>query len=183
MSEIQTWRISFPSEKGEGWAIIFMDSIGCFSALSDWGNVAYRWPAQGWGPGDFRQFILRCGDDYLTDKFGYGRREYDPEGTLKAVRTHVEEMMNAGTWGIAEAEDEHRALREHNDLENREDFALWLQDTEIPEPYFLSCQRTHRDVTLFVEKVMPRLRAKLKADLEALTIPTPAGSTEQARAT
>lgn len=182
MSDIQTWRYSFPSEKGEGWAIIFMDSIGCFSALSDWGNVSYRWPQQGWGPGDFRKFILGCDNYYLTEKFGQGRREYDPEGTKKSVLQHIEQMMNDGVWSIAEVEDEHALLREHSDLDSPEDFSKWLQETEIPEPYFLSCQRYVRDVTGFVEKVMPRLRKKLEEEL-SLTIPSPAGSSEQARAT
>lgn len=167
MSEtVETWRYQFPSDNGEGWAIIFMDSIGCFTALSDWGNVAYRWPQGGWGVKDFRKFVLDCGDDYLTDKFGYGRREYDPETTLKTVKAHLDDLLERRVMGVSEVEEEHEALRNHSDLDTREDFALWLQDTKILEPYFLSCQRINRDVTQFVAKVMPRLREKLKEELK-----------------
>lgn len=163
---VETWRYSLPNQKGEGWAIIFMDSIGCFTALSDWGNVAYRWPDHGWGEGDFRKFLLRCDDSYLTGKFGQGRREYDPEGTVKNIERYLEEQMNEGRMDIGQVEEERQRVRDHSDLHTQHDLFQWVQDSELDVRYEVSCERYERDVTSFVKHVMPRLRELLKQDLK-----------------
>ncbi len=138
-----------------------MDSIGCFSALSDWGNVAYRWIEAGWGDGGFRQFILKCDDYYLTSKFGQNRREYDPEGTLKAVLQRLDVAPKRHAF-IAK---EHALLARYNDLYSEYDFWQWAQDTSLDLSDGFTCQRYERDVTSFIAKVMPRLRERLKADV------------------
>ena len=163
---IECWRYQFPSEKGEGWAIIFMDSIGCFTALSDWGDVGYRWPEKGWGDKDFRLFILGCDDYYLTSKFAGGRREYDREATLKAVREHIDSLMGPGGWDIAQVEEETRRLRDCGDLYDEEDFRRWRDETEVESAHELYCTKPDHDATMFVQKVMPRLRERLKQDLK-----------------
>lgn len=40
---IITWTYWLPSEKGEGYAWIVMDSVGRFSTISDYGNYGYWW--------------------------------------------------------------------------------------------------------------------------------------------
>lgn len=42
---VTTWRYHMPNDRatGEGWAVCFLDSIGCFSVLSDYGDYGYRW--------------------------------------------------------------------------------------------------------------------------------------------
>jgi hypothetical protein len=130
-AEIQTWRISLPNENGEGWAIIFMDSTGCFSAMSDWGNVAHRWPNKGWGDDDFRKFLLKCDDYYLTSKFGQNRREYDGEGALKSIQEYLNRMEQEKGLKPAVIARERDLLKEHNELYEQHDLWAWQQDTKL----------------------------------------------------
>lgn len=165
MSDVQTWRYSLPSEHGEGWAIIFMDSIGCFTALSDWGDVGYRWPQQGWGPGDFRKFVIGLDDSYLIGKLGQNRKEYDPEGTLENVKDAIIQARRDGELKKAKAREEWERLDTYDNLYTEYDFTQWLNTTRLDEASSCHCQRYVRDVTSFVERVMPRLRELLKAEL------------------
>lgn len=158
---VETWRYALPNQKGEGWAIIFIDSIGCFTALSDWGNVAYRWPENGWGDFDFRKFLLRCDDSYLTGKFGQNRREYDPEGTLAAVKERIETLTDEDR-GL----EEKRLLERHSDLYTEYDFHEWYNETTLEDAGEFHSRRIDRDVTNFVKHVMPRLRELLRQDLK-----------------
>ena len=58
-SDVKVWRYSFPSIKGEGWAIFFLDETGCFAALSDYGDWSYRWNQRGLPEKlTFRHFLL-----------------------------------------------------------------------------------------------------------------------------
>ena len=158
---VKVWRYSLPNVQHQGWAIIFVDSIGCFTALSDWGDVGYRWPEQGWGEGDFRKFLLSLDDSYLTGKLGRGRKEYDREGTLAAVRERIAELPQK------KQEEELELLKRHDDLHNDHNFSQWYTDTNLEDAGELHCQQTVSDVTRFVEHVMPRLREVLKAELKA----------------
>lgn len=164
-NEIQTWRYQFPSEKGEGWAVVFMDSTGCFAALSDWGSCSYRWSQAGWGPGDFRKFLLSCDDGYLASKFGQGRREYDPEGTVRSVKERLEELERGGDLSVEDLAEERELLRRFDDLDNEMNYMQWRQETKIDVSDGFSMQRYERDVTSFIKRVMPRLRQKLKDEL------------------
>lgn len=160
-SPVQTWRYAFPSEKGEGWAIIFMDSIGCFAALSDWGDVAYRWPQQGWGPGDFRAFVLQCDDSYLVSKFAGPRNEYDPEGTLAGIKRWIAEELKQSRRRMEED-----LLRRFDDVYSQRDFEAWTEDTKLPDPRSFYRLRPCSEATQFVARVMPRLRVTLREELQ-----------------
>lgn len=165
MSDVQTWRYSLPNIRGEGWAIIFLDEIGCFSALSDWGNANYRWPDHGWGEGDFRKFLLDCDDYYLTGKLGQGRKEYDPEGTLESVKGAIIQARRSGEFTKEVAREEWERLDLYDQLDREFDFSQWYGHTKLFEAGECHCQRYVREVTSFIEHVMPRLREVLKAEL------------------
>lgn len=168
-SSAKVWRYSLPSVKGEGWAIIFLDSIGCFTALSDWGDVGYRWPQQGWGDGDFRKFLLSCDDYYLTTKFGRGRKEYDPKRTLACVKEHILTHRRDARLTKEEARQEWDLLRTYDELDREFDFSQWYSATQLDDPGEFYCMRYVSDVTHFVAHVLPRLRDVLKAELAAET--------------
>ena len=164
MSDVQTWRYSLPNVQGEGWAIIFIDETGCFTALSDWGDVGYRWNQRGLPEGGFKRFLIQCEDSYLISKFGSQRREYDPEATLEAVKHDILQSRRDGQLSKEDAREEWDGLQTYDNLSNDHDFSQWYTTTKL-DAAELHCMRYVRDVTNFVEKVMPRLREVLKAEL------------------
>jgi hypothetical protein len=172
---VKTWRFDLPNVDGEGWAIVFMDSRGCFSALSDWGDVSYRWRSNP----NLPAFVKSCNDDQLISKFGQNRREYDPQGTVEGVRDYLWEealavfescALEDGTTRSFTA-DEHEQLdclseewellRFYDDLANEHEFTQWYTETDLDDAGEFYTQRYERDVTNFVAKVMPRLRPLL----------------------
>jgi len=161
---VQTWRYSLPSIRGEGWAIAFLDSIGCFSVLSDWGNYGYRWPQAGWGPGDFRAFFSRCNDDYIVRKIA--RRDvYYGGQTLRAVKDRILEWRRHGNLTRALARGEWELLERFERLHSREDFAMWYMHTRIEEAHALAVYDFSGDVMGFAAHVLPRLREAIRLQL------------------
>ena len=167
---VQHWRYSFPSENGEGWAIIFLDSAGCFAALSDWGNWTYRWNSRGINEPDFRQFFLTASDEYLLEKLN-PVQEYDPEDTLKAVKQAYLEAFRSTSWRKRKRFERASAWMElnemYNDLYTDSDFDQWLtcNPMDFDEPWYLRCDRHSQQAEQFIKRVMPRLREAIRKDL------------------
>lgn len=163
---VETWRYQLSSLPGGGWATIFMDSTGSFSALSDWGNVGYRWNTRGL-TGGFKRFILECDDRYLLSKLGQGRQEYDPDETLQAVKEYI--LSNRREWGATkdEAREEWELLETYDYLETDFDFAQWYRQTQLEEASDVYRQRCVVEVQQFVQFVMPTLREVLREELGA----------------
>lgn len=164
-SGVETWRYSLPNENGEGWAIIFMDETGCFAALSDWGDVSYRWNSRGLPEGGFKRFMTNCDDYYLTGKFGQGRKEYDAKGSLENAKDAIIQARRDGDFDKEKARDEWELLDRYDDLENEMLFHGWYTQSSLDDASECYCQHYVSDVTQFVAKVMPRLRAVLRAEL------------------
>jgi hypothetical protein len=163
---VKTWRYHLPSIRGEGWAIAFLDSIGCFTCLSDFDDWSYRWPEAGWGPRDFRQFILRCNDHYILHKVARDDTYYGAQ-TLRNVKERILERRRHGGWDRSKARREWDLLREHDDLDSRESFAMWWQQTEIDDCSELAHWDVPPRATAFFKHVMPRLREVIRAELTA----------------
>jgi len=122
---VQVWRYHLPNDREtrEGWAIAFLDSIGCFTVLSDYGDYGYRWP--------------------------------------EADRRRM------GSWTRERARDEWNILNDA-DIDTREGFALWYQETKIEDAYELAEYGEYgvpKRALAFCQHVMPRLRAVIRADL------------------
>lgn len=171
---VQTWRYHLPNSRGEGWVIAFLDSIGCFSVLSDYGNYGHRWPQAGWGPGDFRSFLVQCGDDYILRKLA-PQRAYDGAETLINVKRAIIEARracarrnrhngHAVSWSRERAREEWDRLDEF-DIDYIENFVRWADATGLDEPWEYQCNGPDRDAVAFIEQVMPRLRKAIEADL------------------
>jgi hypothetical protein len=177
---IQTWRYHVPNDRkaGEGWAILFLDSIGCFTALSDWGNYGNRWQESGWGKYDFRKFVLEMGDDYLLNKITHGQDEYDADATLRSIKRdilearrsgqqrlfHIGEFVRHGT--AAWARSEWYRLEAHGDLYTEDDFNQWTQVAQLDEPWGYHCRRAPMQAQMFVKRCMPRLREMIRNEIE-----------------
>lgn len=164
---VTTWRYHLPNDQSlEGWAICFLDSTGCFSVLSDWGNYGYRWSANGWGPGDFRAFFVRCDDSYVIRKIARSD-EYKPAETLLRVKRRILEGRRSGGWTRERAREEWDILDGYEDLHRPEDFARWYDHTKIDCAYDLAVYDFSGQAQAFMKRVMPRLRERIRADLAA----------------
>ena len=169
---VRTFRYSLPNvpEWCEGWAIIFLDSTGCFSALSDYGNYAYRWPDHGWGDFDFRKFFIERGDDYLLGKIA-PNDVYDEDETLRAIKkTILSERRHAialadAAWTRERARQEWDLLDRYGWLDSEEAFQEWTRETSLDDPWMYQERKTHPRSVAFTKKVMPRLRAIIRDEL------------------
>jgi len=167
VNDMKTWRHSIPNVDHEGWAILFLDETGCFTALSDWGNVGYRWNQRGLPEGvDFRQFLLECDDAYITRKLGQNRTEYDPDATKKSIRQYIL-LRRRDSYDIrakVRARDEWDYVDGMGDSPG--DFERWMENTGIGDPSELYCTRYVNEVTSFMKHAWPRLREVIGQDLK-----------------
>ncbi len=150
--------------EGDRWlATVIISDDGYFSTVSDWGSYAYWWSAAG---DCFRSFLTRINPDYLLGKIA-PQQSYDGPATCKTVKRHILDMRRDGDIGRDTARQEWEFLRENNWLDNREDFAYWIRDTEIEEPWTFAEQSHDSDAVGFAEKAWPRIQAVIRAELEA----------------
>jgi hypothetical protein len=163
---VTTWRYHLPSTSSfGGWAIVFLDSIGCFSALSDYGDYGYRWPEAGWGPGDFRAFLAGRDPRYVLGKIAR-RDHYDGDATLRAVKEQLCELRRHGSWKRERAREEWDLLALFDGLATREDFGRWYDRTRLDEAYEFSVFTHPPRAQAFMENVFPRLQAAIREELE-----------------
>lgn len=164
-SNVGVWRYSFPNVNGMGWAIFFIDDAGCFAALSDYGDWSYRWNMRGMPEGKgVREFLLTCDDDYILRKIA-PKREYDSEGTVKAVKEFILGMRREQQLTAEEAREEWDLIDFHEGLDNEYNFWGWNQDSNLPEKHELYQTRYSLQARAFLEKCMPRLRTAIKNEL------------------
>lgn len=164
---ITTWRYSVPSVNGEGWAVLFLDSVGCFAAISDWGNFAHHWPVAGWREsGDFRTFIaVGASDDYILRKLA-PRLEYDAEETLKTVKDAIRRKRRTQWLSRKRAREAWDQLDEFDNLVHPELFWQWYQaQTALEDAQEHRCTRRPLDAVQFIEKAWPRLKEQIRAEL------------------
>lgn len=168
----KSWRYYLPNirERREGWAIFFLDEIGSFTVLSDYGNYGYRWSEGGWWSKveyDFRVFVLQTDDHYILGKISVPDSEYQDEKTLAAVKRAIIEARRCRAKSADWARTEWDLLRDCSDLYTAEDFARWSGSTQLDEYWDYASYGPSRQAVAFIENVMPRFRAMLRAELEA----------------
>ena len=162
-----TWRYHMPNDRaaGEGWAVCFLDSIGCFSCLSDYGDYGYRWPDE-WsgGRGDFRRFLVGCNGDYVIRKIA-SKDTYNGEKTYERVKRAILEARRGRSWSKDRARFEWNLLGDYDLLYRREDFARWYDRTRLDEAYEFAVYEPSQQAVAFIEKVFKRLQAVLRDEL------------------
>jgi hypothetical protein len=165
--ELVIHRYFLPSIRGEGWAIVYITSLGEFLALSDWGNYGYWWSHHGMK--DIRQFFLRAKEspDYFIGKLSAGADEYDGEQSYKSVKDYILEVRRDRSWPKERARDEWDLLNLYDKLHDEHDFQRWYSNTRIDEAYEHHRRRPNPQVVAFVEKVLGRLDPILRAELTA----------------
>lgn len=160
--ECATWqryplhRYYLPNEKHEGWAIIVIGDDGFFSAVSDYGNYAFRWTAFG---KSFKDFLIDAhkGWDYFASKLS--STEYSSRKTYQAIKEHILEYRKNGTIGREEAREEWDLLHDSNDVRdgNELDFSNWVQETKIEDAWEFYATDYPSDVKNFTQKTLKRL--------------------------
>jgi hypothetical protein len=167
VSGVTFWRYSLPPEDGHlgGWGIFILDSTGMFTAVTDYGNYAFRWTATGCS--DFRCFFPGTHGDYLLGKVA--QREYDGKATLANIRRYLNEAVESEAMTEERAAEERELLeRLHLDeLETACDFREWLEDTSITDAYELAVEDYTAEARCFAERLFPRLVEAITAQLKA----------------
>lgn len=167
VSGVTFWRYCFPPEDGHlgGWGIFLLDSTGMFTAVTDYGNYAFRWTATGCS--DFRRFFPGTDGDYLLGKVA--QREYDGRKTLANIRRFLREAVESETITDERAAEERELLDElHlNELDTACDFREWLEDTSITDAYELAVEDYTPAARCFAERLFPRLIEAITAQLRA----------------
>ena len=157
-------RYKVPSVRHEGWAVIVLDTdIGFFAAVSDFGDYAYAWSHPGC---EFRKFVIGLEPDYLHSKLTMGRgdaRVMDERGTLKAIRDRIQET----TFKDPEEKAREKLLAHNADLDCREGFALWYNETRLDEAYELAVYVPQPQCMQFCTRIMPRFKEILRNQLAA----------------
>ena len=164
---VQMWRYAFPNEYGSGfgWAIFFLDDAGCFTALSDYGDWSHRWPMAGMPKGmGLREFLLGCDDDYVLRKIA-PTREYDEDGTEKAIKEMILGMRREKQLDAEEAREEWDNFLHHRPLESDYEFWKWSEESKLPERHELYQVKYSEQAKAFLKECMPLLKAAIKNDL------------------
>lgn len=100
---LTVWQYDFHSVNGEGWGTFILRSDGYFSAVTDFGNFAYRWIHH--GHEDFRSFWLENRWDYpsyVVSKFT-NPMHYQSVNTRKAAERQCEAFCKHMLPRLAEA--------------------------------------------------------------------------------
>ena len=161
---ITVWRYIIRGINGEGWGYLLLASDGYFSAVSDYGNYAFRWTAIGEGR-DFRDFLAHIGTDYLISKIAPEKR-YDGGLTEKHVRQLIDEQVASGLLAEQDKKRELDLLRQQSGLENEFHFYEWMNRTDLVFEYQDIFETSHNgDAFNFCNKLFPRFAAVLRAEL------------------
>lgn len=188
--EVKLRRYYLPSLRSEGWGIFVIGSDGYFSAVSDYGNYAFRWNSIGCD--DFRTFLIGLEPGYLMSKLSCSHDwPYDSDATLKSVKREILEIRrqwqehHARSVGFGKdevgspewARAEWDLLEEHSELDSTFNFHMWLADTTLEEAWNNIEHSPPSDLVAFTTKLWKRfsdvLRSELaiKCDAEGCTKP------------
>lgn len=133
--------------RGDGWCDIFVkasnlptpsgSAVGAFTALSDLGAFGYQWASIGIPPNltpplAVLRFLARASVSprYYAEKLARGRRDFDADGTVEAIREGIVELRRRGALGAREARVDWDAAR---DVEDICSFHEWCRGSMINE--------------------------------------------------
>lgn len=165
---MKTWRYHLPSQGMEGYAVVFIDSAGVFSAVSDYGSYGHVWSHHGCR--DIREFIMDLykDPDYAAKKLNDCRPAvYDGEATEKHIRRMILEYRREMSWTKNQAREEWELLDGCNNVFYRSDFDDWYQHTRFDCANEFAVHRMNSQVMAFCTKVLPRLSQVLRDELMA----------------
>lgn len=160
------WRYSFPNQNHEGWAVFLLDSCGMLAVTSDFGNYAFHWPRNGWGPGDFRSFLADVNASYLISKLSLGHdQQVYPEETGRSIREAILRWRKTGSLTKEQARTELELLK-RSDFDTILGCHEWYLSTSLADAHEFIHYGPPPQLVAFAEKVWPRFVEALKRDLE-----------------
>lgn len=163
MSDVQVWRYKLPSIREpvfDSWSVVFIDSTGVFSVVSDYGNWAYWWTSFG---DDIRKFLTQCDSDYVGRKLGGADlRVFDGEETQKEVRKEICRARREGEL------DRYRAREEWDNagiIDDEYTFQQFLEDTGLDDLHECARMRWDHGIKHWSHVSFPRLQELLRKEL------------------
>jgi hypothetical protein len=176
MAPAQLWRYKLDSTDGRDfeWGEVVLCSSGFFGAVSDYGNYSFAWRNFGSG-GSFRAFIVGIGPDYAHSKLAEPVHSYDGQATHRKVRKAVGEMIKAREITAARGKDILDEIKDdHSSLDRSCDWQEWAWHSEgamlLGERVYhddLYTERPEPQCWAFCTRILPRLQAAIRAELEA----------------
>lgn len=165
-----TWLYTVSDGKS-GWGRAWVTDDGCLSIMSDWGNYAYWWDRR--HPTDrntdFRDFLCRANDEYISRKLAGGKTEIDHEATLRDIKGRIARRRREGGFTRQEAQDEWR-LAESTHFDDEGDMWAWYHHSKLEDASEVLCYRTPMQLQMFMKKCWPGLVDAMRADLHPTTL-------------
>lgn len=159
----QLRRYNVRHENGSWLADIVISDDGYFSTVSDYGNYAYAWTH---AEMEFRAFLAKLDADYLIGKIKPGH-VYDGPETFKSVKKRICEDRRRLDITAEEAREEWELLGENSDLDERDNFVLWMNETKLEDVWGISSSMRDPQARMFAERVWSVFAAMLRAELAA----------------
>jgi len=151
-------------KNGLEWARIWITSDGCISIVSDYGNFGYWFGSPAC---EFREFLVRCGDDYLQKKLSDGRKEIDAQATEKCAKRLVLEARRARSLDRQPSRDEWEALAQVEWCSEYSRCKWYFEETQLSGATEVLQYRTPMNVQMFLKVLWPLFVEKLEAELAA----------------
>lgn len=136
---------------GEEWARIWITDDGCFTTISDYGNWGYWWSCPGC---EFRKFLCRCDEGYLSSKLSQGEHEFDGEATVEAIRRRIVELRRERQLTREQAHEEWERVHpkpsrgyidprgQFSNMDNEIEAHEWYLETNLVDPAELLVYRS-----------------------------------------
>ncbi|MCM3294238.1 hypothetical protein M3661_29565 [Paenibacillus sp. MER 180] len=165
MGEVKFWRYYIPPvDSIEGWGVFVLDSTGVFAAVTDYGNVAYKWTHH--AEEDFRHFFAKgVSGGYLLQKLFYEHKRYDGDATLRDVKEYIIDCRRDGSYSREKAREEWDLLSYYDDLDNDASFVRWYDHTSLSDAGEFYNTSYPASAKAFVNKLIPRLSEAIREEL------------------
>lgn len=168
------WRYSIKSQLTphgfrEGWAVFLLDSNGMLAVASDYGDYVYHWPRHGWGPEDFRRFLVGLDASYLIGKLSHGKRVPDAEATERNIRKEILQLRREKIMTKDRARSEWELVKRAS-FDHEVEIHDWYLSTSLTDVLDLFQYQPEPQLVAFTQRVWPRFVAALQEDLT--TVPS-----------
>ena len=160
--QIKFWRYYVPNIDGEGWGIFVLDSTGFFSAVTDYGNCAFRWSST--GTKDFREFMKGSPSYYINKLFGEGK-EYQGDQTVEKIKRYIIECRREDSLTEEQARHEWDLMDQNDNLYSISDFTRYYDSTNLDDVGEFYTMGYSASVMAFGKVLLPRLFEMIKDDL------------------
>ena len=167
-SEIILRRYDILNREVMSWAIIVIGSDGLLAICSDYGNYAHKWPTQGWGEGDFREFLLTIDVWYYLSSKLSTCSHYDGEATVRRIREDILQGRRSGCYDREFARSEWDLFESwREDLQSVIGFHNWYMETRIDCAGELAEHTYDPRLTGLWQHIWPSFCALLRTELAA----------------